>query len=158
MKSALFAVAVLAIIALTTPATADVITDVWVPISGTLTSPCNGETVTYSGAFHVINRVTVDENGGFHLGIQQNGKGVGQGGTTGATYQMMFAENGVVNTTYAPPFTFTKDQVFRFIAQGKYPDFVSHETYTVYLDLDATGNPVITGTTFNQGSRQAECK
>ena len=122
MRSVLPAAAtLLAIIASITPASAEVLSNQTVPISGTVVNACNGESVAFTGEEHLLFRLTFDQNGGIHLGFNQNARATGQGADTGATYSLNFTEGGSVTSSFPPPFAFTVVSHQNFLGQGKVP-------------------------------------
>jgi|ERR1043166_4810565 hypothetical protein len=133
------ATTLLAIIALMTPASADVMSNDTVPINLDLLNPCNGEMIRFTGEEHMLFRLAFDQNGGTHLGFTQNARSTGQGLTTGATYTGNFTNGGSVSTTLPLPFSFTVVSHQNFLSQGKNPaapDFLLHETLSIAVDVD----------------------
>jgi len=132
MRSVLSAAAtLLAVIALITPASAEVLSNQTVPISGTVVNACNGESVAFTGQEHLLFRLTFDQNGGIHLGFNQNARATGQGADTGAKYSLNFTEGGSVTSSFPPPFAFTVVSHQNFRGQGKVPNFLLHETLSI---------------------------
>jgi len=97
------ATTLLAIIAVIPPASADVLSNQTIPLSGTVVNACNGESVAYTGEEHLLFRLTLDQNGGTHLGFYQNASATGQGSITGAKYSLNFTDGGSANTSFPPP-------------------------------------------------------
>ena len=137
MRSVLSAAAtLLAVIALITPASAEVLSNQTVPISGTVVNACNGESVAFTGQEHLLFRLTFDQNGGIHLGFNQNARATGQGADTGATYSLNFTEGGSVTSSFPPPFSFTVVSHQNFLGQGNVPNFLLHETLSIAVDAN----------------------
>jgi hypothetical protein len=60
--------AILAVLVIAGNASAAVIENMHnIPVNTAVISPCNGETVTFSGVGHVVASVTLDGSGGFHM-------------------------------------------------------------------------------------------
>ena len=132
MRSVLPAAAtLLAIIASMTPASAEVLSNQTVPISGTVVNACNGESVAFTGEEHLLFRLTFDQNGGIHLGFNQNARATGEGADTGATYSLNFTEGGSVTSSFPPPFAFTVVSHQNFLGRGRVPNFLLHETLSI---------------------------
>jgi len=132
MRSVLPAAAtLLAIIASITPASAEVLSNQTVPISGTVVNACNGESVAFTGEEHLLFRLTLSQDGGIHLGFHQNAHATGEGLTTGAKYSLNFTEGGSVTSSFPPPFAFTVVSHQNFLGQGKVPNFLLHETLSI---------------------------
>jgi hypothetical protein len=107
-----------------------------VPLSFTTTNPCNGDTVTLTGTFDDVVRMTTSASGrvdfGSHFAIDASGVGA----PSGATYLLHEEGNSHDNN-----FTFVNgaasvNQVdtFHVISQGSAPNFLEtllfHETIT----------------------------
>ena len=111
----------------------------YVPFNGTITNPCNGETVTYNGVVHLDMTFTLNKNT-VHATLVANPQGVkGLGETTGATYQATGVtrqdqSGSLVNGSL----TFTYVNRFDFIAQGSVPGFEEHETLHVTFNAKGT--------------------
>jgi len=134
MRSVLSAAAtLLAIIALITPASAEVLSNQTVPVSSTVVNPCNGEDVAVTGELHFVLRLTLRGDGGVNLGLNENAHGTGQGLTTGAKYSLNFTESGSVSSSFPPPFSFTVVTHQRFLGQGRVPNFLLHETLSFFV-------------------------
>src|SRR5437867_2597581 len=75
-----------ALLFVSSPVTAEVVSNQDLPVAFAFPNPCNGETVTLSGTIHSQTRVTINANT-THVGIHQNFNDVkGVGLTTGAKY------------------------------------------------------------------------
>lgn len=119
-------------------------TSVKQPFVGLAFVPCAidgaGEFVSLSGTLHVVTRITIDANGGFHGTAHFNPQGVkGVGLTSGDTYQ----GNGVTKTTTniagaGFPFTETFVNNFRIIGPGPDNNLLVHQT--IHLTINANGD------------------
>ncbi len=69
-KVAIFLAALLVV--LIVPARAAVVTKLDIPLAGIVFNPCNGEMVIFTGIDHIIERVTLDNSGGFHASFHDN--------------------------------------------------------------------------------------
>jgi hypothetical protein len=94
-----------------------------VPINFTLTNPCNGELVTFSGDLHIVVTVTQDSAGGFHEGIHfplSDFKGTGSLGNT-------YTASGPVNAMSEENSVFAgmanEVATFHVISSGSAPNF-----------------------------------
>ncbi len=128
----------LAIIAVMTPASADVLSNRTIPLDGTVVNPCNLEDIAYTGEERLLFRYTSDQNGGTHLGLNQVARAKGVGSTTGATYALNYTEGGSVSTSFSPPYSFTVVSHQNFLSHGNVPDFMLHATLSI--TVDDTGN------------------
>jgi hypothetical protein len=120
-------------------AQAAVLENISVPVSLSLTVPCNGDTVDVAGRVHILTAVTINGNN-FSVVSQANPQGVsGTDETTGAKYQ----GTGVTKDTFGGSFingqfreTFVNR--FDFLGQGSAPNFVTHETFHVTVNANGT--------------------
>jgi len=114
---------------------AAVVTNVHIPISGTVVNPCNGETVTFSGVDHFTATVTLDSSGGFHLTAHDNIH-VTATGSLGNTYEGnhedTFAVNGRVGFEQIQTLTLSA------IALGNAPNFEEHALFHITVHPDGT--------------------
>ncbi len=121
---------------------ADVITNTKVSFTGFgVPNPClpPGEMVLFSGELHTLFRLTVDPNGGFHLGIHENTQGLtGEGSLTGAKYRLnsTFDFDQELNIKSLPAESTTTNAV-EVIGQGQAPNFILH--ITIHLTINANG-------------------
>lgn len=69
---ALSSLAMAALLLIPLTATAAVVLNVHIPVSGAVFNPCNGETVTFSGIDYFTASVTLDAAGGFHSVAHDN--------------------------------------------------------------------------------------
>jgi hypothetical protein len=137
MRNVLSATAMLlAIIVLITPASAEVLSNQTVPLSGTVVNPCNGETVAVTGEEHLLFRLTSSQDGSIHLGLNQNARATGEELTTGATYSLNFTESGNVTSSFPPPFAFTVVSHENFLGRGDAPSFLLHATLSITVDAN----------------------
>ena len=133
--------AVLFSLMLATVTQAAVVTNTSVPINITLFVPCAnggaGEIIEVSGPLHVLESVTFDGHGGFHVHVLFNPQDVtGTGLTTGDKYQgtgeTQFDFNGTVG------FTNTYVNNFNMIGQGPGNNFKVHENAHITVNADGT--------------------
>lgn len=96
-----------------------------------------GEVVNLSGEVHAVFSVTVDANGGLHVGTHFNNLGVsGSGLTTGDKYQASGGDHFVSNSGGgANEFTFVNN--FLMTAPGSGNNLRVHEL--VHVTVDANG-------------------
>ena len=106
------------------------------PINGATINPCNGETLTFTGSFHGVFNVTVDDAGlVVHLVMNDNihVSGTGDQGSSyvgGATDQLTF--NGRVGVEQTSVSSFT------MISKGSAPNFYMHVLVHFTLNADGT--------------------
>ncbi len=129
-------------------AMAAVVTNVDIPVSGTVFNPCNGENVSFSGVDHFTARVTLDGGGGFHFGAHDNIH-VTATGDQGNTYVGNQEDNFETNGRVGVEQTFTLS--FSETSKGKAPNF------DVYILFHITVNPDGTVTAFVNNFR-AVCR
>ncbi len=138
------AATLLGIIAWITPASAQgpnnqtppVISNQTVPLSGTVVNACNGESVTYTGEEHLLFRLVFDQNGGIHMGFNQNAHAAGVGSITGANYSLNYTEGGSVTSSFPPPFSFTTVSHQNFLGRRNVPAFLLHATYSMSVGTE----------------------
>jgi hypothetical protein len=71
-----------------------------IPLTLTVSDSCTGEDVDITGNLHVVVRVTADNAGGFHLGVNINSNDVhGVGEDSGIKYTGQANANGTLNLT-----------------------------------------------------------
>ena len=109
-----------------------------------ITNPCNGEPVVITGTRHIV---AGDTGNGFHVQVQMQASGIGA--LTGAKYEAPSTSTMVVNDPGA--FEATSMLQFKFIAQGKVPNFIHFEN--MHITLNANGDV----TAVHSDSRD-ECK
>ena len=136
----IFSALVAFLFAVSATATADVTLnqDIPTPITA-ITNPCNGETVTLSGTFHVLVATTSDGNGGFHMVMKDNAQNLtGIGQTTGTNYR--FVSNSMFNVNVQPPFPseFTLPATMNLVSQGSAPNFFVQSLFKVTVNADGT--------------------
>ena len=71
-SAAAFSLGIAALLLMAVKSAASVVTNVHSPVSGSVTNPCNGEIVKFTGVEHLIATVTIDRSGGFHLTAHEN--------------------------------------------------------------------------------------
>ena len=64
--------AMAALLLIAVNATAGVVTNVNIPVSGTVVNPCNGENVAFNGIAHFTATMTFDGAGGVHVAFHDN--------------------------------------------------------------------------------------
>ena len=128
-------IAVFCALLLVMPALAATVANVTIPISGTVLNPCNGEAVAFSGTDHFTARVTLDNGGGFHLGLHDNihVTAIGdQGNTYVGNQEDNFVFNGKVGEEETNQLTFSE------ISNGSAPNFIVHALF--HITVNANGN------------------
>jgi hypothetical protein len=87
-----------------------------VPVDQTVFSPCAGEDILFTGAFHVEVHTTVDASGGFHSQFTNNDHNVsGVGLSSGTKYRRVGATVDSFNASGPPPLEETFTNSFNFI-------------------------------------------
>jgi hypothetical protein len=124
---------------LATSAFAGVISNDTIPVSGTLTSPCNGELVVYTGTEHIIMR----ENGPNQVGIHINLEATAVGQTSGAEYVInaVANENAKLGEASAGDNGATTETIGvheEFLAQGDVPNFKVSQFQHITITPDGT--------------------
>jgi hypothetical protein len=113
----------LAILLVTINASAAVVYNIEIPISGTVFNPCNGETVTFTGVDHYVASVTLNASGGFqsdaHDNIHVTATG-DQGNSYVGNQEDHYTLNGRVGLVQSYPTTFSE------ISEGAAPNFEIH--------------------------------
>ena len=112
--------AMAALLLIAVDATAAVVVNVDIPISGTVFNPCNGETVTFSGIDHFTLRSTFDGAGGFHADAHDNIH-VTATGSLGNSYEGNQEDNNPFNGRVGVAQTF--GLTFSEISTGSAPNF-----------------------------------
>ena len=124
-------------------AAAAVTVNVHIPISGAVFNPCNGETVTFTGSVHVIQAVTFDGAGGFHL-VENDNIHVTATGSFGNAYEGneedQFQLNGRVGIEQTVGSTFSE------ISKGSAPNFEEH--FLQHITVNANGTVTVFFTNF----------
>jgi len=127
----------------TVNAAASVTVNVQFPISGAVFNPCNGETVTFTGTVHVIQAVTFDGSGGFHL-VANDNIHVSATGNFGNSYEGneedQFQLNGRVGIEQTVGSTFSE------ISKGSAPNFEEH--FLQHITVNANGTVTVFFTNF----------
>jgi len=108
----------------------------------TLTSPCNGETVTFSSGTETITlRITDAGNGRVNIGEQLTAKADGVGATTGAAYRLNENVNITENNVLVPvngAIVLQESAEANIIAQGNVPNFKEHVNFHETITPDGT--------------------
>lgn len=125
-------------LALPVLASADVIFNGTVPISGTVTNPCNGELVDFSGTLHEVISETFDSSGGIHFDDHFNIHVTATGETTGTNYVGNQEEHLTENFNSGGSITVTEPFTFSEISKGSAPNFIEHALYHVTVNPDGT--------------------
>lgn len=113
------------------------------PFTSSLTNPCNGDVVTFSGTLHMVNHVTIDSAGGTHVETHVNYSGVsGTGAPSGATYRVVTTRNTSINDSASPQSEVTLVQVINLIGQGSVPNFRTFMTF--HITINANGQTTST--------------
>jgi hypothetical protein len=90
------------------------------PYSGTTTNPCNGESVSFSGTIHFLEKTQIATDGRIHYIANNNFNASGVGQSTGVTYNI----GGMMNTNSKfPGYPIAFNQRSRFISTGSAPSF-----------------------------------
>lgn len=90
-----------------------------IPFTSTVTNPCNADLVTFQGNMHVINHVTNDASGGFHLKMHVNYQNVsGTGSPSGNNYRVGTVSNVTLNDPDGEQAEMTVIQTVKLITQG----------------------------------------
>ena len=97
-----------------------------IPLSGFVIDPCNGETVTFDGVAHVVESVTLDGSGGFHVDLRDNIHVTGTD-SPGNSYEgneedQVFHLNGRATLGQ----TISTSTTFKEIRKGSAPNFEVH--------------------------------
>lgn len=123
--------ALLIALAMVKPALAATVTNMDIPLSGTVTNPCNGETVNFSGVDHFTAQVTINNGGGFHYSIHDNihVTATGDHGNTYVGNQEDYSDHNFNGASEA-----TSTLSFSEVSQGSAPNFeisaTQHITFT----------------------------
>lgn len=119
--------------------------------------PCalggEGELVDLSGRLHILEHTTTDNNGGVHVVLHYQPKGVkGTGQESGDTYQGTGVTKTSTNVTGAGlPYEFTDVTNFRIIGPGPGNNSLVH--VTIHFTINANGE-----TTADVVNAKVECK
>lgn len=119
-------------------AIASIATNVDIPISGAIISPCNQETVTFSGIDHFIATVTVDGHGGFHATSHDNVH-VTATGSLGNSYEANQEDTNELNGKIG-----VEQTVFLtlgLISEGSAPNF--EETFLEHVTVNPNGTVTV---------------
>jgi len=111
-----------------------------IPISGTVVSPCTGETVEFDGRTHVVT-ATTPTDGGFTLDYHFNTQNVsGVGLTTGTKYQISDVLSEQETAVFVPLGASADVAVhYRIISNGSMDNFLADIVYTfTFPDLSTT--------------------
>lgn len=131
-------VAVIALVLLSRGASAEVVTNMFVPLNATVNNACTGEPVTLTGELHVLASIQETGNG---LRISMHTQPVGATGTgsvSGATYHATGITRQFIFLDGPPPQDRTFVNNFYIIGEGSAPNFMVHTT--IHLTVDADNN------------------
>jgi hypothetical protein len=96
-----------------------VTTNETVPLTGSMTNPCNGDVVTFQGNMNVTNHMTTDASGGTHLKTHVNFQNVsGTGAPSGLNYNVRTTTNQTENDNDGPQYEATVISSVKLISQG----------------------------------------
>ncbi|HJQ30973.1 MAG TPA: hypothetical protein VJ866_02270 [Pyrinomonadaceae bacterium] len=122
------------------------------PISSSIANTCNGDTVLFQGTVHVVNTLTVDSSGGYHLKTHSNYQDVsGTGTPSGLTYNVRTTTNETVNDNDNPQFETTVIQTVKAVSQGSAPNLFVHVVMHVTVNANGQTTSTVTEVT-------AECR
>jgi hypothetical protein len=119
-----------------------------IPISGQVTNPCNGETVTFSGIVHLTFNLTFDGGGGFHL-VQRDNIHVTATGNLGNSYEGNESDILSLNGRFGVEQTI--GSTFSEISLGKAPNFEQH--FLQHVTVNANGTVTVFFTNFTANCR-----
>jgi hypothetical protein len=123
-----------------------------IPFTGSLPNPCNGDVVTFQGTMHVVNTVTTDAGGGFHLKTHVNYQDVsGTGSPSGANYNVRTTSNETLNDNDGPQSELTVIQTIKLISQGSALNSFLHVVF--HITVNANGQ-----TTSTVSETRIECR
>ena len=114
-----------------------------IPFTSTLPNPCNSDLVAFQGNIHVVNTVTTDASGGFHLKTHVNYQNVtGTGTPSGYNYRVGTTTNETLNDNDAGQLETTVIQTVKLNSQGPalnyFVRFVFHITVNAQGQVTST--------------------
>jgi hypothetical protein len=122
------------------------------PVSGSVTNPCNGETVTWQGTAHFVVHQTATPSGHESLADHVNFQGIEGQGSLGNSYRDVntadFEMNGSGESSQNE---LTTTATFRFVSEGPAPNFDASTTY--HVAFDASGRPTASVTRIDADCR-----
>jgi hypothetical protein len=111
-----------------------------IPVSGTVTNPCNGEALVWQGTAHFVAHQTLTSDGRNTIVDVVTFQGVQGDGASGTIYRVIntatFESNSSAGSAQNE---FTATGAFLWVSEGTAPNFESH--VTVHMTLDAAGQP-----------------
>jgi hypothetical protein len=119
-----------------------------IPLSGAVFNPCNGETVTFTGVAHVVQSVTLDGNGGFHL-VANDNIHVTATGSLGNEYEGNEEDQSQFNGRVG--FEQTLVSTFSEISKGSAPNFEVHALQ--HMTVHANGTVTVFFSNFTSSCR-----
>jgi hypothetical protein len=132
-KIAIFAALTVALFVTAAIVRADQELNIWFPVNTPQTNPCNGETVDFTGKFHMTVSETFDSSGTAHIDVHDNSAQITRvGETTGAKYSASQVDNFTFNPADA-----TEEGHFTMIGQGGVPNFTVY--YLFHITVNANG-------------------
>ena len=117
------------------PVQAATVVNTDVPVSITLSNPCNGEIIPLSGMEHFVFRLTYDNNGGVHVGGHENIQLTGidnDGNTYVGNLENLSDENAEVGHED------TSTLSFEVVSKESAPNFLVHAVFHVTVNPDGT--------------------
>ena len=118
-----FSLAIAALLPMAVKAGASVVTNVHIPVSGSVTNTCNGEIIAFRGVEHLIATATFDHAGGFHLTTHQNFH-ITATGNLGNSYEGNEHDTFEINGRVGVEQTFVSS--FSEISKGSAPNVEVH--------------------------------
>lgn len=143
-----FSLVLLGVLLITINASAAVITNIDIPISGTVFNPCNGETVTFNGVDHFVASVTLNASGGFQS-VAKDNIHVTATGDQGNRYEGNQEDNFIFNGRFGIVQTFPT--TFSEISAGSAPNFEIHSLF--HVTVNANGGVTAFVSTFTASCR-----
>jgi hypothetical protein len=130
--------AITALLIIAVKAMAVVTANVDIPISFAVINPCNGETVTFTGADHFVVRVTFDGSGRFHLASNDNIHVTGTG-SLGNEYEGNQEDQNQLNGRFGIEQTLAT--TFSAISTGSAPNYETHAL--IHITVNANGTTTV---------------
>lgn len=109
-----------------------------IPVSGQVTNPCNGETVSFSGIAHFTFNLTFDRAGGFHL-VERDNIHVTATGSLGNSYEGN--EEDIISLNGRVGVEQTIGSTFSEISLGSAPNFEVH--FLQHITVNANGTVTV---------------
>lgn len=109
-----------------------------VPLSGSVSNTCNGDTVSLSGTEHLVVNETFDSNGGAHASISINAHLTGTGTPSGDSYVGNLNASFNENANSGGTITGTEPISFEIISQGSDPNLIIKALFHITINPDGT--------------------